>query len=153
MTSFYPDVALTVIRTDRRVQAALAAAERDADEAAEVLELLELREQARLRRRAARKAATLAQTLNNLAREADAELLAVSNAAELEQFRIKFLGTNGKLKDAMSLLGQVPKDQKPALGQRLNSMRHYLAAAFAARLGAGASTQQPTTTQTQEVSK
>ena len=48
------------------------------------------------------------------ARQADQELAAVANPAELEQFRIKFLGVKGSIKGLMKLLGQIPKEQKPA---------------------------------------
>ncbi len=80
--------------------------------------------------------------IDELSRQADAELQTVASAAELEQFRIKFLGAKGKLKDAMSLLGQVPKDQKPAIGQRVNTLKNQVTAAFEARksaLGAASS--------------
>ena len=50
------------------------------------------------------------------------ELAGVKNTAELEQFRIKFLGSNGRIKGLMKLLGGVPKEQKPAVGQRVNAV-------------------------------
>lgn len=63
------------------------------------------------------------------------ELAAVADAAGLEAWRIAFLGANGKLKTAMGGLKDVPKDQKPAVGQRLNAVKQRLEEAFNARKG------------------
>ena len=42
-------------------------------------------------------------------RDALAELDAVAKPDDLEQFRIKYLGTKGRVKDLMQLLGGVPR--------------------------------------------
>jgi phenylalanyl-tRNA synthetase alpha chain len=79
--------------------------------------------------------------IDELAKEAEAELSAVSNGDGLEQFRIKYLGTKGRLKDLMQLLGQVPREQKPVIGQRVNTLKNELTAKFEDRkatLGSGA---------------
>jgi phenylalanyl-tRNA synthetase alpha chain len=68
--------------------------------------------------------------IEDVAKEAEAELSAVSNGDGLEQFRIKYLGTKGKLKDLMQLLGQVPREQKPIVGQRVNTLKNELTAKF-----------------------
>jgi phenylalanyl-tRNA synthetase alpha chain len=65
--------------------------------------------------------------------QAQAELVQVRNADELEAFRIKYLGTKGKLKDLMSLLAKVPREQKPAIGQKVNGVKTALQSAFDAR--------------------
>lgn len=62
--------------------------------------------------------------------QADEELAVVKNAAELEQFRIKFLGSNGLMKGLMKMLAQVPKDQKPAIGQKVNAANEHVKNAF-----------------------
>ena len=49
-------------------------------------------------------------------------MAAVANPAQLEQFRIKYLGAKGSIKGLMKLLGQMPKDQKPAVGQQINAV-------------------------------
>lgn len=75
---------------------------------------------------------------------ANAELASVRAAGDLEPFRIKYLGANGSVKSLMKLLGAAPKDQRPAIGQRVNALKESLTAAFEARkseLGAGGSTQ------------
>ncbi len=73
-------------------------------------------------------------------RDALAELNAVANPDGLEQFRIKYLGTKGRVKELMTLLGQVPREQKPVIGQRVNAAKTELTAKFEERkssLGSG----------------
>jgi phenylalanyl-tRNA synthetase alpha chain len=47
----------------------------------------------------------------------------VNNANELEAFRISFLGTKGKMKDAMSLMGSLPVEEKKIYGQAVNEVK------------------------------
>ena len=68
--------------------------------------------------------------LKQLEAAALSELAASPDAASLEQWRIVYLGSSGKLKAAMGGLKDVPKDQKPAVGQRLNAVKAALEAAF-----------------------
>ncbi|GJQ30945.1 MAG: phenylalanine--tRNA ligase alpha subunit [Phycisphaerae bacterium] len=70
--------------------------------------------------------------------EADAlERLAGANAPEaLDAWKAAYLGPNGRLKAAMAGLKDVPKDQKPAVGQRLNAIKATLEAAMNARRAA-----------------
>lgn len=63
------------------------------------------------------------------------------DAAALEAARIKYIGANGLVKAFMKRLGEVPKDQKPAVGQALNALKDELTNAHDAaksRLGAAA---------------
>jgi phenylalanyl-tRNA synthetase alpha chain len=79
--------------------------------------------------------------IDAVSREAQSELAAVAKADDLEQFRIKYLGTKGKLKDLMQLLGQVPREQKPVVGQQVNALKQELTAKFEEKkstLGSGA---------------
>jgi len=75
------------------------------------------------------------ESINRVRDEALAELAVVKTAAELEAFRIKYLGSKGVLKAQMKLLGSVPKEQKPALGQKLNAVRGEVTGAFELRKG------------------
>ncbi len=59
-----------------------------------------------------------------------ADLDAVTTAEDLEQFRIKYLGTKGAVKGLMGLLKDVPKEIKPQFGQQANALRQKLQAAF-----------------------
>lgn len=77
--------------------------------------------------------------LNQLESQSLAELAALSDADALEAWRIAYLGANGKLKGMMGGLKDVPKDQKPAVGARLNAVKSTLDEAFAARKGSLAS--------------
>jgi phenylalanyl-tRNA synthetase alpha chain len=71
--------------------------------------------------------------IEELFRQALAELAAVKDAAGLEQFRIKYLGSNGLVKAAMRLIGEAPKEQKKVVGQKLNELKNGLEEKFNAR--------------------
>src|SRR3954470_12262007 len=68
--------------------------------------------------------------LDDLSRQADADLAAVATADALEPFRIKYLGGKGLLKAKMSLIGQAPPDQKKTVGQKLNEIKEKITGAF-----------------------
>lgn len=70
------------------------------------------------------------QELNTLQTLAKEELGAVSNTAQLEDFRIKFLGRKGEFSSIMKSLGKVPKEDKPRLGQLANSVKKELESLF-----------------------
>lgn len=76
---------------------------------------------------------------------AQSELGSVSSADQLEAFRIKYLGSKGKLKDLMSLVGKASKEEKPLVGQRANGAKQTITAAFEAKQASLAET---TTTMT-----
>jgi phenylalanyl-tRNA synthetase alpha chain len=79
--------------------------------------------------------ADVTQQIDAISKQADEELAAVATVAQLEQFRIKYLGVKGIFKGLMSLLGQTPKDHKPLVGQQINSLKDRITAAFEARKG------------------
>lgn len=73
---------------------------------------------------------------------ARAELAAATDAAAIESWRLAYLGNSGHLKAMMGGLKDVPKDQKPAVGARLNALKTTLEEALTARkaaLGSAAS--------------
>lgn len=74
--------------------------------------------------------------IDQLEAQAAADLDAVASAADLEQFRIRYLGTKGELKALMGLLKDVPADQKPAFGQKANALRQKLQQSFEQRKAA-----------------
>jgi phenylalanyl-tRNA synthetase alpha chain len=76
--------------------------------------------------------AEVADEIEQVAAAAQAELSGVKDAQSLEQWRIKYLGTKGKLKDLMTLLGKVPREQKPAIGQKVNAVKGRLTELFEA---------------------
>lgn len=68
--------------------------------------------------------------LNELETTGLAELAAAADADALEQWRIAYLGTKGKLKAAMPMMKDVSKEDKPAVGKRLNEVKNALESAF-----------------------
>ncbi len=68
--------------------------------------------------------------LDDLLANANNELAAVKNAAELETFRIKYLGTKGLLKDASDHLKSLPGPEKRGYGQRMNEVKGTITAAY-----------------------
>ena len=71
--------------------------------------------------------------IQSLETAAAGELDDVKDTAALEQYRIKYLGSNGQLKAAMKWLGQVPRELKPATGQKLNAVKEAITTAFETR--------------------
>ena len=79
--------------------------------------------------------------IEQLDRETQADLATVKTAQDLEAFRLKYLGNKG-IKELMPLLKDVPKELKPAMGQKVNELKQKVEAAFEAIKGsltAGAS--------------
>ena len=68
--------------------------------------------------------------IDQIAQAARQELAAVRSAAELEQYRIKFLGSKGLIKGMMKLIGSAPREQKPVVGQRVNQTNSEIESAF-----------------------
>ena len=68
--------------------------------------------------------------IEQIAAQAQRELGAIKDAAGLEQFRIKYLGSNGQVKNLTKLIGEAPKDQKRVVGQRVNEVKGRVKEAF-----------------------
>jgi len=81
------------------------------------------------------------QTIDEVSTRAAAELAAVRSAEQLEQWRIKYLGSNGEVKNLMQLIKTAPPDQKKTVGQRANAVQDQIKAGFEARKVEIASTQ------------
>ena len=73
------------------------------------------------------------EALAQLAAEALTSLSAAADPAALEAWHKSIRGNSGKLKAALGGLKDVPKDQKPAVGARLNQLKTELEAAYTAR--------------------
>src|SRR4051812_49394018 len=71
--------------------------------------------------------------IEQLGKQAEAELAAVTTADGLEQFRIKWIGAKGLLKTRMSLIGQARPEDKKAVGAALNALKERVTAGFAAK--------------------
>ncbi|MCX5662150.1 MAG: phenylalanine--tRNA ligase subunit alpha [Planctomycetota bacterium] len=68
--------------------------------------------------------------IDELLRQASADLGSVKNSADLEAFRAKYLGPKGALKDLMTALKDVPAEIKPAFGKAANELRQKLQTGF-----------------------
>lgn len=55
--------------------------------------------------------------------KADIESFELKDKEDLEQFRIRFLGSKNVLKDVFAEMKQVPQEQKKAFGQRMNELK------------------------------
>ncbi len=64
---------------------------------------------------------------------------------QVEEFRIKWLGTKGLVKDIMGEMKQIPNEQKREAGQLLNEFKLFTEARFDVLKAATASTDQQTT--------
>ncbi|MCC6284421.1 MAG: phenylalanine--tRNA ligase subunit alpha [Phycisphaerales bacterium] len=85
------------------------------------------------------------QTLDAIHAEGLAALAGTSDHASIEAWRLAYLGGKGRLKNAMAGLRDVPKDQKPAVGARMNEVKAALEAALEARVAALGSAAKPAT--------
>ena len=77
--------------------------------------------------------ADVLEEIEGVAKEAESELAAVATAEALEQFRIKYLGSKGRVKGLMKLLGQVAREEKPAIGQRVNAVDDQIRTGYEAK--------------------
>jgi phenylalanyl-tRNA synthetase alpha chain len=68
--------------------------------------------------------------IDQVEQQAMTELAAVTDARTLEQFRIKFLGSSGLVKNLTKLIGEAAKDQKRVVGARVNESKNRVEAAF-----------------------
>ena len=71
---------------------------------------------------------------DSLQQEAIGGLASVTDAADLEAWRIRFLGSKGRLKALMSGIKAVPAAERGAFGKAANAVRQALQAAYEARL-------------------
>ncbi|HSI33871.1 MAG: phenylalanine--tRNA ligase subunit alpha [Phycisphaerae bacterium] len=72
----------------------------------------------------------LLQKIDDLRQRSTAELAQVSSAADLEKWRIKFLGSNGEVKLASNLIKLAQGPDKKAIGQAVNTVKQEVQAAF-----------------------
>src|SRR5436309_9336278 len=79
---------------------------------------------------------SLLDDLENLRKEALVAFAAAADAKSLEDARIKFIGTKGRMKDLMGQMGKAPPEIKPQAGKLANQVKNELEAAFAAALAA-----------------
>lgn len=71
--------------------------------------------------------------IESLEKNGLAELGGASSPESLEAWRLAYLAGSGKLKSAMAGFKDVPKDQKPAVGAKMNQVKAALEQAFETR--------------------
>ena len=76
------------------------------------------------------------QDLEKLRSAASSALSAVTDAGQLEAFRIRYLGRNGELSALMKQLGSAAKEDRPRLGKLANSLRSELEKIFSEKTSA-----------------
>ena len=69
--------------------------------------------------------------LNQIEQNALKALKAITEEAELEQWRVSYLGRNSPLMRVFDQLGSLPKEERPAIGRRANEIKRNLEEAFA----------------------
>ncbi|MEX0876853.1 MAG: phenylalanine--tRNA ligase subunit alpha [Phycisphaerales bacterium] len=71
--------------------------------------------------------------LNDIESVALASLESVDDADALEQWRIEYIGTKGRIRSVMPMMKDVHADQKAAVGKRLNEVKSALESGFKAK--------------------
>ena len=71
------------------------------------------------------------QSLSALTEQAQSAFAAASNAAELDEARVEFLGAKkGRLKSVQKMMGKIDNADKPAAGKSLNETKQAIQSAF-----------------------
>jgi phenylalanyl-tRNA synthetase alpha chain len=76
------------------------------------------------------------ETLDELHKTSLAQLKKVADTDALEAWRVKYLGAKGALKAVMPKLKEVPKEERPEVGARLNQVKAALESAFESKKAA-----------------
>ena len=71
--------------------------------------------------------------VEEIAAQANAELQNISSLSELEAWRIRYLGRKSKLTNILRSLGDLPLDDRKAVGARANQVRSILEEGYSAR--------------------
>ncbi len=54
----------------------------------------------------------------------------VTNASELENFRLEFISKNGKVQSMFKRMGSIPKEEKAAFGKSMNDLKNAAQSRF-----------------------
>jgi phenylalanyl-tRNA synthetase, alpha subunit (EC 6.1.1.20) len=73
------------------------------------------------------------ENLEQIVASAKAEFAAVTQAAELEQIKARYLGKTGLMTEQMKQLGKLSAEQRPAAGSLINQAKEQIQAALEAR--------------------
>jgi phenylalanyl-tRNA synthetase alpha chain len=73
--------------------------------------------------------------LEALTAEAVAQVAAAANEKELQDLRVRYIGKKGEITSVMKTLGSLPPEERPAVGQLVNTARDRFESAFEEKLG------------------
>jgi len=71
--------------------------------------------------------------LDNLRQEALAEVDAITDAAALRNWEVKFLGKNGQVTQALKKIGGLPAEERASYGKHVNELKEVLMQAYTER--------------------
>ena len=69
---------------------------------------------------------SIIKNIENLTKSASDKLESSSDLSDLEEWRIEFLGRNGKLSDLMKVMKEIPPEDKKIIGPKLNQLKNHL---------------------------
>jgi len=75
------------------------------------------------------------ETLEALRLEAEQRISLASSSSELSQLEVEYLGRKGKVTEILRRVGELPREERPAFGQRANELRGYLESRLTERRG------------------
>ena len=76
------------------------------------------------------------ENLEHIVAQAQAEFTTITQAAELEQVKARYLGKAGVMTELMKALGKLPADQRPQAGSAINQAKERILVALEARRSA-----------------
>ena len=68
---------------------------------------------------------SLLDSLDELEKASTAELTQLNSLADLDAFRVSWLGKKGRLTEALKVMGKLSKEERPQAGQRANHCLLY----------------------------
>ena len=68
--------------------------------------------------------------IDQIKQEFETDTSSIKDKSALEEIRVKYLGRKGKVSAAFQLLSEVPIEQKPEFGQRLNQLKKVIETAY-----------------------
>ena len=68
----------------------------------------------------------ITENITSVSVEFDRDLSGIKNLKELEELRLKYLSRNGLVSNLFEKMKEVPKEEKPVIGGKLNVLRNYV---------------------------
>lgn len=73
--------------------------------------------------------------LKEILSRAQGEANGLETRAQFDQYKARFVGPKGELTDILKGMGKLPKEERPAMGQKINAVKQELEAVFAQVIG------------------